>query len=89
MQASKHTIKAGVPNAVKPLTEDEKKATLARMLAQKHETLFQGILFNAVQAGTFGKDLTAAVDAAEAAADHAMEIVFGARRTEEQKEGQE
>ena len=88
MQASKHTIKAGVPNA-KPLTEDEKKAALARMLAQKHETLFQGILFNTLQAGTFGKDLSAAVDAAETAADHAMEIVFGAKRTGEKKEGDE
>lgn len=83
----KHTRPLG--SAPKPLTDEERRQALQRMLTQKHETLFQGILFNTIQAGTFGQDLNAAVDASVKAADHAMDALFGSPEKAEAEQPQE
>ena len=73
---AKVTPLAGAVGGPKPLSEEEKKQAIMRQLAAKQEVLFQGILFNAVNSGVFGKDLNAAVDASFDAAQHAMEKLY-------------
>lgn len=61
--------------APKTLTNEEKAAQIARFFTQKREVLFQGILFNAVQADP-DVDLRALVDRSIDAADYALKKLY-------------
>ena len=80
-QAMKHAK----PIGAKPMTEEERQQAVERMLAQKLSAFFEGILYNTIQAGTFGKDLNAAVDAALEAAHHAIEGFYAIKKEDKEE----